>query len=60
MRLPSDVVARKRDAAAIARRLGICPASGKAVETSGYGTGHVADGNFCSLACVADYWYGRV
>jgi hypothetical protein len=35
IRLPSDVVARNRDAAAIARRLGACAACGKAVKTSG-------------------------
>ena len=60
MRLPSDVVARKQSAAAMARRLGVCPACGSTVDTSGYGTGRVADGNFCSLACVADYWYGKL
>lgn len=47
----------KREAAAIARRLGVCPACGKKLDGPGYGTGRIADGDFCSLNCVADYWY---
>jgi hypothetical protein len=55
-----DLRARKREAAAAARRLGVCPACGAELDGPGYGTGRIADGDFCSLACVADYWYGPV
>ena len=49
---------QKRTAAALARRLGVCPACGKELQDPGYGTGSNLDGNFCSLKCIADYWYG--
>jgi len=56
-----DVTKRvtKRKVAAVSRRLGVCPACGAVLEKPGYGTGSIVDGNFCSLACIADYWYGE-
>ena len=41
-----------------ARRLGVCPACGREMNEPGYGSGAIADGNFCSLECFANYWYG--
>jgi hypothetical protein len=47
-----------REMLAASRLAGICPVCGKPVEEGhGYGTGRVADGLFCSLDCVAVYWY---
>jgi len=54
-----DPAEAKRGVAAIARRLGVCPACGRAIDGAGYGTGRTDDGVFCSLGCVADYWYGK-
>ena len=52
-----ELRAGKREVAATARRLGVCPACGRTLDGPGYGTGRIADGNFCSLGCVADFWY---
>lgn len=49
---------RKRRVAANSRLLGVCPGCGRELTKPGYGTGSNADGNFCSLACLADFWYG--
>lgn len=46
-----------REMLAASRLAGICPVCGKPVEGGGYGTGRVADGLFCSLDCLAVYWY---
>lgn len=53
-----EIEEQRRHAAHLARLLGVCPACGRAMDGPGYGSGSTADGNFCSLACYADYWYG--
>ena len=46
-----------RELLATCRLAGVCPVCGQPVEGGGYGTGRIADGLFCSLNCLADYWY---
>jgi len=48
----------KRRVASNARSLGVCPNCGRELTNPGYGTGSNADGIFCSLGCLADFWYG--
>jgi hypothetical protein len=42
---------------AACRLAGVCPVCDKPIEGGGYGTGRIDDGLFCSLECVAIYWY---
>lgn len=57
---PAADVPVRRDAVAVALRLGVCPACGRELTpTDRYGSGRLADGIFCSLGCYAGYRYGR-
>ena len=46
-----------RELLAASRLEGVCPVCGCPIEGGGYGTGRIADGLFCSLDHLADYWY---
>lgn len=46
-----------RESLAVHRLAGECPQCAAPVGEDAYGTGRVADGLFCSLSCLADYWY---
>lgn len=52
-----DVAEQKRQIAATSRALHVCPQCGRDLPGPGYGTGSNADGNFCSLRCLGDFWY---
>lgn len=52
-----EEVERRRTIAANARALGVCPQCGAELIRAGYGTGSNADGLFCTLECLARYWY---
>ena len=49
--------AEEREALAVALREGCCPVCGKALAEPGYGSGKLADGLFCSLRCLSEFWY---
>lgn len=46
-----------RERLAVSRLAGVCPVCERPIDGGGYGTGRIADGLFCSLECLAVYWY---
>lgn len=55
--MAEDAVWPDRQLLAACRLADICPVCERPIEGGGYGTGRIADGLFCSLDHVAEYWY---